>query len=342
MGDPAVRAGLAVARDDGPTRSAVLWRLRHGGRRARRPSSSPRSGRWCNVSVPTSRTSQPIEVRAGQVVDRDALVESLVAVGYRREYQVEGRGEVAVRGSIVDVYPVTDDHPSASTSGATRSTASRRSPSPTNARPTTSTRSQIFPARELLPTAEVRARAEALQTHGAVGRRAVGAPRHRAGVRRDGVLAAVAHPRGAAPPRPARPTARWCCSREPNRMRDRGPGAPRRGSVAGGHARPDLGRATGDFPPPVAAVRPAPRPHRRRGRRRCSPRPKGPDTAHLAGTAFAPIAGDADHLARRLHGLAADGYRVVIAAEGHGSAARLIRSSPTTASTPAPTRSLPA
>ena len=32
-------------------------------------------------------------------------------MGYRREYQVESRGELAVRGSIVDVYPCTDDHP---------------------------------------------------------------------------------------------------------------------------------------------------------------------------------------------------------------------------------------
>ena len=32
-------------------------------------------------------------------------------MGYRREYQVEARGEVAVRGSIVDVYPSTADHP---------------------------------------------------------------------------------------------------------------------------------------------------------------------------------------------------------------------------------------
>ncbi len=31
--------------------------------------------------------------------------------GYRREEQVEHRGEVAVRGSIVDVFPATADAP---------------------------------------------------------------------------------------------------------------------------------------------------------------------------------------------------------------------------------------
>ena len=35
----------------------------------------------------------------------------LVAGGYRREYQVEARGELAVRGSIVDVFPSTSDLP---------------------------------------------------------------------------------------------------------------------------------------------------------------------------------------------------------------------------------------
>ena len=54
---------------------------------------------------------EPVVVRPGDQVDRDELVARLVAGGYRREYQVEARGEVAVRGSIVDVYPSTDDHP---------------------------------------------------------------------------------------------------------------------------------------------------------------------------------------------------------------------------------------
>jgi len=53
----------------------------------------------------------PIEVRVGDDLDPVALVEGLVARGYRREYQVEHRGEVAVRGSIVDVFPSTADVP---------------------------------------------------------------------------------------------------------------------------------------------------------------------------------------------------------------------------------------
>jgi len=54
---------------------------------------------------------QPMHVKPGDTIDPAALVADLVGQGYRREYQVEHRGEVAVRGSIVDVFPSTADSP---------------------------------------------------------------------------------------------------------------------------------------------------------------------------------------------------------------------------------------
>ena len=109
VGDAAVRAGVAVARDDGPAPAGALAAPR---RRRHRPRSwSRRCGRWCSASGPHVEEVEPVVVRPGDQVDRDELVARLVAAGYRREYQVEARGEVAVRGSIVDVYPSTDDHP---------------------------------------------------------------------------------------------------------------------------------------------------------------------------------------------------------------------------------------
>ncbi len=51
--------------------------------------------------------------------------------------------------------------------------------------------------------------------------------------------------------------------------------------------------------------------------------PEGPDTPRVAATAFDPVVGDTDALARRLRSLAGEGYRVVLAAEGTGSAQRL-------------------
>ncbi len=53
----------------------------------------------------------PVVVRPGDVLDPTSLVEELVGLGYHREAQVEHRGELAVRGSIVDVFPSTADGP---------------------------------------------------------------------------------------------------------------------------------------------------------------------------------------------------------------------------------------
>ena len=53
----------------------------------------------------------PVVIRPGQQVDVRSLLSELVAKGYRREHQVEHRGEFAVRGGIVDVFPSTADEP---------------------------------------------------------------------------------------------------------------------------------------------------------------------------------------------------------------------------------------
>jgi transcription-repair coupling factor (superfamily II helicase) len=60
---------------------------------------------------PGASDVQPLVVAKGEQRDRDDLVAWLVHAGYRREEQVEHRGEVAVRGSIVDVFPATADAP---------------------------------------------------------------------------------------------------------------------------------------------------------------------------------------------------------------------------------------
>jgi transcription-repair coupling factor (superfamily II helicase) len=302
-------------------RLRVLWRLRHGGDATPTVVVAPVRALVQRLG-PHVEDIHPIEVRAGQVLDRDALVEELVATGYRREYQVEGRGEVAVRGSIVDLYPVTDDHPVRIDLWGDEverlsafAVADQRSTHDVDA-------VQVFPARELLPTAEVRARAEALQTTAPWGaeqweRLATGqvfdgmeswlpwlTPEERllSDVLPDQALVLLA---------------------EPTRMRDRAQELlDEEASLAATLAQ--TWGATGDFP---RLSLPFDRllAHTGAGATSLLAVPEGPDTAHLAGTAFAPIAGDADHLARRLHDLTADGYRVVIAAEGHGSAERLIQ-----------------
>ncbi|MGL4819447.1 MAG: CarD family transcriptional regulator, partial [Bacilli bacterium] len=50
-------------------------------------------------------------VRVGDEVDQASLIRSLVEVGYERVAMIEGPGQVAVRGGIIDVYPITAESP---------------------------------------------------------------------------------------------------------------------------------------------------------------------------------------------------------------------------------------
>ncbi|MGZ8751076.1 MAG: transcription-repair coupling factor, partial [Pseudonocardia sp.] len=54
---------------------------------------------------------EPVRLHAGEEVVLDDLVERLAAAAYTRVDLVERRGEFAVRGGIVDVFPPTEEHP---------------------------------------------------------------------------------------------------------------------------------------------------------------------------------------------------------------------------------------
>src|SRR4029079_16522108 len=102
---------------------------------------------------------RPLVPQRADLGDPDELVDRPAAGGYRREYQVEARGELAVRGSIVDVYPSTDDHPVRSALWG-RGVDGLSSFSVADQRSTHDVDEVcIFPTRELLPTDEVRQRA---------------------------------------------------------------------------------------------------------------------------------------------------------------------------------------
>jgi transcription-repair coupling factor (superfamily II helicase) len=59
------------------------------------------------MRVPSRDTvrERTVHLEIGQTLDRDALVEVLVAAGYERMPLVEERGELAVRGGILDLFP---------------------------------------------------------------------------------------------------------------------------------------------------------------------------------------------------------------------------------------------
>ena len=53
----------------------------------------------------------PVELAVGDWSDLGELVDRLVTLAYTRVEMVEKRGEIAVRGGILDIFPPTDDHP---------------------------------------------------------------------------------------------------------------------------------------------------------------------------------------------------------------------------------------
>jgi transcription-repair coupling factor (superfamily II helicase) len=91
-------------------RLAVLRRIVH-----------PEEGRVRVVVAPVRSVLQPqvkglgdlapVELRKGDTVDLDDLVARLAGAAYSRVDLVEKRGEFAVRGGIVDVFPPTEEHP---------------------------------------------------------------------------------------------------------------------------------------------------------------------------------------------------------------------------------------
>ena len=53
----------------------------------------------------------PVALKAGDEMPLDRVVEALAAAAYTRTDLVERRGEFAVRGGILDVFPPTEEHP---------------------------------------------------------------------------------------------------------------------------------------------------------------------------------------------------------------------------------------
>lgn len=54
---------------------------------------------------------RPVRIRPGDEIALEEVVEALVGAGYARTDLVEKRGDLAVRGGILDVFPPTEEHP---------------------------------------------------------------------------------------------------------------------------------------------------------------------------------------------------------------------------------------
>jgi transcription-repair coupling factor (superfamily II helicase) len=106
---------LSPSSDTVGRRVAVMRRLAH-------PDASDRFTRPIDVIVTSVRAFlqpvvsgigdvAPVRLRAGDEAPLSDLVASLVGLGYERVDLVERRGQVAVRGGILDVFPPTEEHP---------------------------------------------------------------------------------------------------------------------------------------------------------------------------------------------------------------------------------------
>ena len=77
----------------------------------RRACWSPPRAASSSPSPPASGALDPVSLRVGDTHDFDALLVRLVELAYTRVEMVTARGEFAVRGGIVDVFPPTAEHP---------------------------------------------------------------------------------------------------------------------------------------------------------------------------------------------------------------------------------------
>jgi transcription-repair coupling factor (superfamily II helicase) len=263
----------------------------------------------------------PVVVRRGAVVDPDELVARLVAMGYRREYQVEHRGELAVRGSIVDVFGSTADTPvridlwgdevdrlTEFGVGDQRSTDDLETV-------------ELFGCRELLATPEIRARAAQLVGEAPWGREQW--ERLAEGLTFDGMESWL--------PWLTRderllvdliPAGGLVILVEPRRMRDRAHELLEEEAALGATLAQTWGADGEVFPPlhlpfeRLLSVTEA-------AAWTVTAAPEGPGSAVVAASAWDPVLADTDRFVGQLRQLVGQGYRITVAAEGAGSGARL-------------------
>ncbi len=271
--------------------------------------------------------ADPIIVRPGDVIDPGRLVEDLVERGYHREFQVEHRGEVAVRGGIVDVFPSTADVPvridmwGDDVDRLTEfSVADQRS---------TVDRAEVrlFPARELLVTEEVRARAERLIALEPWGRESW--QRLSDGEVFDGMESwlpwLIDEPKVVFD---ALTEHAQVLLVEPRRMRERAADLLAEeedlaNTLAGTWGAVDADGGVKDFPRLHVPF------DRLLARTEASAWTvvnvaEGPDTVAFGTSAWEPVMGDGSRLIAQMQRLIVAGGTVVVAADGSGSAARLV------------------
>ena len=303
-------------------RLELLWRLRQADRCPDIVVTGVRA--LLQRLGPGTVEVEPVRVTKGAMIDPDDLLARLVHVGYRREELVEHRGEVARRGAIIDIFPSTADAPiridlwgdevDRLTEFAVDDQRSTRDLD----------EALIFPARELIPSDEVRTRAASLVATEPWGREQW--ERIAEGTLFDGMESwlpwLVDDPDTVQLLTDVLPPTAKVALVEPRRMRDRAHDLLAEEddlarALAGTWARnPDLTfpRLHAEPEQVLTADQPT---------WTLSSTPETPDSPMVGASGWGPITDGGDGLAARLRDLLADGYRVVVAADGSGSAQRM-------------------
>src|SRR6204780_1012202 len=106
---------LSPRSDTSGQRLAVLRRLAHPDPAAPGPRPlrvvPPRGPCLPQPMVGGLGELEPVRLRQDDSADLDDVVTHLVEIGYTRTELVEKRGDLAVRGGILDVFPPTEEHP---------------------------------------------------------------------------------------------------------------------------------------------------------------------------------------------------------------------------------------
>jgi transcription-repair coupling factor (superfamily II helicase) len=324
---------VSPATDTMGRRLRAMWRLHHPQGEAGSGEAGAGAGPRVVIAPirallqqlgPPVEDVEPIVVERGIQVDAVALVARLVHAGYRREYQVEHRGELAVRGGIIDVFPSTDDHGvridlwGDEVERLTRfDVGDQRSVAELD-------HVEIFGCRELVLTDEVRDRARQLAHDSPIARDVF--DRIAEGLLFDGMeswLPWLTHSERLFTD--LLPPGARVVLIDPRRLRDRATEL-----IEEETALADTLASTWTADPgvPVEMARlhlPFDRLLAKTGARLASllPTADRADTTVLAARGWPPVLGDSAGLARRLGDLARSGHRVVICADGRGSAERL-------------------
>ena len=310
-------------------RLRTMWRLRS---EDRRPAVVVAAARALVQRLgPHVDDLEPAIIERGATVDPDELARTLVGFGYRREYQVEHRGEFAVRGSIVDVFPSTADHPvridlwgDEVDRLCTFSVSDQRAEVDVE-------RVEVFPARELLTTDVVRQRAAALVDREPWGRDVW--ERLADGQTFDGMESWLSWLCGDGPAAGTEEHVLFDLTGadglvvlvDPARLRTRASEIIAEEVDLAQTLAPTWGRDDDDAVPRLHVDFDRLLAHTSAPVWSLTTVPEGPDVATVPAAAWHQAGGDGERLTRQLAELGGMDYRVIVAADGAGSAEQLDR-----------------